>query len=101
MTRSKPRVALVQDFLVYMRGAERQLRFISNLFPEADLYALVADLQLVATGWKGRRVVTSFVDRLPMVRRAYRAFLPLYPHAIETFDLSQYDLVLSNSMGFA
>jgi glycosyltransferase involved in cell wall biosynthesis len=95
------RVALVQDFLVHMRGAERLFRAISDAFPHADVYALVADPRLTATEWKGHRVVTSFVDQLPLARRVYRGLLPLYPHAVERFDLDQYDLVLSNTMGFA
>ena len=101
MKPSELRVALVQDFLVHMRGAERLLHSLSDVFPHADVYALVADARLTATEWKGHRVVTSFVDHLPLARRAYRGLLPLYPHAVERFDLSQYDLVLSNTMGFA
>jgi glycosyltransferase involved in cell wall biosynthesis len=101
MTRSTLRVALVQDFLVHMRGAERVLRVLSDIFPDADVYTLVADPRLAATEWKGHRVVTSSADRLPLARRVYRALLPLYPYAIERFDLSEYDLVLSHTMGFA
>ncbi|MCC6176219.1 MAG: glycosyltransferase [Chloroflexi bacterium] len=100
MRPSELRVALVQDFLVHMRGAERQFRSLSAVFPGADVYALVADPRLAATEWKGHRLITSFVDRLPLARRTYRGLLPLYPHAIERFDFSHYDLVFSNSMGF-
>jgi glycosyltransferase involved in cell wall biosynthesis len=101
MKPSEPRVALVQDFLVHMRGAERVFRVLSDTFPHADVYALVADPQLVAAEWGGHRVITSFVDRLPLARRRYRGLLPLFPHAVERFDLAGYDLVLSHSMGFA
>src|SRR6476659_8606752 len=101
MRSSGLRVALVQDFLVHMRGAERVLRSLSDIFPHADVYALVADHRLTATQWREQRVITSFVNRLPLARRLYRELLPLYPLAGESFDLGQYDLVLSHSMGFA
>jgi glycosyltransferase involved in cell wall biosynthesis len=101
MSLSGARVALIQDFLVHMRGAERVLLTLSDIFPDADIFALVGDPELIATQWPGRRVVTSFVDRLPRARSSFRLFLPLYPHAVERFDLTAYDLVVSNTMGFA
>lgn len=95
------RIALVHDFLVHLRGAERVFLALTNLFPTADLYLLAGDRRLIRRLLPGRRVALSALGRLPLARRTFRAWLPLYPYAIERFDLEAYDLVISSTMGFA
>ncbi len=91
------RVAVVHDWLTGMRGGERVLEAILELFPDADLFTLLHNVGSVSARIAERRVVTSFVDRLPLKSRFYRHYLPLFPTAIESFDLTGYDLVISSS----
>lgn len=91
------RVALVHDWLTGMRGGEKCLEVMAEIFPAADLYTLLHVPGSVAPIIENRRLVTSFVQRLPGAARCYRWALPLFPRAIEAFDLSGYDLVLSSS----
>ncbi len=91
------RVALVHDWLTGMRGGERCLEVFAELYPQADLYTLLHVPGSVSPTIERRRIVTSFVQRLPGAARHYRHYLPLFPSAIERFDLRGYDLVLSSS----
>jgi glycosyltransferase involved in cell wall biosynthesis len=91
------RVALVHDWLTGMRGGERCLEVFCELYPEADLYTLLHVPGSVSPTIERRRIVTSFVQRLPDAARRYRSYLPLFPAAISRFDLRRYDLVLSSS----
>jgi glycosyltransferase involved in cell wall biosynthesis len=72
---------------------------IARMFPRADLFAVVADPQAVPESLRGRSLTTSFLQKVPGGRRWHRRFLPLYPLALEQFDLSAYDLVLSSESG--
>jgi glycosyltransferase involved in cell wall biosynthesis len=91
------KVAIVHDWLVTYAGAERVLEQILLEYPEADLYSLV---DFMPEGQRrflgGRPVHTSFLQRMPLARTKYRSYLPLMPLAIEQFDLSDYDLVISS-----
>jgi len=91
------RVALVHDWLTGMRGGEKCLEVMAEMFPAADLYTLLHVPGAVSPVIEDRRIVTSFIQRLPGARRRYRWALPLFPRAIESFDLTGYDLVLSSS----
>jgi glycosyltransferase involved in cell wall biosynthesis len=91
------KVALVHDWLTGMRGGERCLEVFCELFPDADLFTLLHVPGSVSPPIERRRIVTSFVQRLPAVATRYRYYLPLFPLAIESFDLRGYDLVLSSS----
>ena len=91
------KVALVHDWLIYMRGAEWVLEAICELFPEADLYTLFHAPGTVTPTIKNRRIITSMLQRFPFVRTRYRYYLPLFPLAIERLDLRGYDLVISSS----
>ncbi len=93
------RVALVHDWLTGMRGGERVLEQLCLLHPEADIFTLVYVPGSVGRIIERHRIFVSFLDRLP--KRGYRHYLPLYPLAIESFDLSAYDLVLSTSHAVA
>lgn len=91
------RVVLVHDWLTGMRGGERVLESLCRLFPAADLLTLVHVPGSVSTTIEARRIRTSFVQRLPLAGRLYRQYLPLFPTAIELFDLDPYDVVISTS----
>jgi glycosyltransferase involved in cell wall biosynthesis len=95
------KVALVHDWLTGMRGGERCLEVFCELFPEADLFSLLHVPGTVAPTIERRRVVTSFVQRLPDAARRYRRYLPLFPAAVRGFDLRGYDLILSSSHAVA
>ena len=90
-----PRVALVHDWLTGMRGGERCLEVFCELFPDAPLYTLLHVPGSVSPIIERRRIVTSFVQRLPAAATGYRRYLPLFPAAMRSFDLRDYDLVLS------
>ena len=96
------KIVLVHDWLDTWRGGESVLAEFCRMYPQADLYALVdflghADRERLA----GRRAVTSFLQWLPFARAHFRAFLPLFPSAIESLDVSSYDIVISSSHAVA
>src|SRR4051794_17154419 len=95
------RVALVHDFLVDVRGAERVFLALCDMFPEADLFTAVYDERGTEGRFADRRVHTSFLQTLHPSSRTFRALLPLYPSAMESLDLRGYDLVLSSSSAWA
>jgi glycosyltransferase involved in cell wall biosynthesis len=95
--RREPRVALVHDWLTGMRGGEKVLEAMCDLYPDAPLYSLVHARGKVSPTIERRRIRTSFVQRLPAATRLYRQFLPLFPCAVELFDLDGFDLVISTS----
>jgi glycosyltransferase involved in cell wall biosynthesis len=91
------RVALVHDWLTGMRGGEKVLLALSRLFPEAPIFTLVHLRGSVAAELEAREIRTTFVQHLPGVDARYRQYLPLFPAAIATLDLSAFDLVVSSS----
>jgi glycosyltransferase involved in cell wall biosynthesis len=91
------RVALVHDWLIGMRGGGKCLEIFCQLFASADLYTLVYAPEKISPTVRRMKVKTSFVNRLPWAKKAYRYYLPLFPTAIERFELDPYDLVLSSS----
>lgn len=95
-----PRVAIVHDWLVTYAGAERVLEQMIGCFPQADLFSLV-DFVEERKFLHGKRATTSFIQRLPLAKKKYRAYLPLMPLAIEQLDLGAYDLVISSSHAVA
>jgi glycosyltransferase involved in cell wall biosynthesis len=95
------RTALVHDFLLDVRGAERVFAELCRMWPRADVFTAVYDEDGTEGRFAGRTVHTSFLQRLRPTARTFRALLPLYPAAIESFDLSGYDLVISSSSAWA
>jgi len=91
------RVALIHDWLTGMRGGEKVLEALCELFPEADLFTLFHLPGTTSPTIEDRRITTSFVQHLPLARQYYRRYLPLFPWAIERFRLEGYDLVISSS----
>ena len=93
------KVAIIHDWLVDMGGAEKVLKSIINIYPDADVFALVCGMttqQLSSLGIN-KPVTTSFIQRLPKGVKKYRSYLPLMPLAIQQLDLSEYDLIISSS----
>jgi len=91
------RVALVHDWLTGMRGGEKVLEAIAELYPDAPIYTLLHVKGSVSPALERRRIRCSFVQRLPGSARHYRSYLPVFPTAIEQFDFDGYDLVISTS----
>ena len=91
------RVALVHDWLTGMRGGEKCLDALCELFPSADLFTLIHARGSVSPTIEERRITTSALQHLPGIRRWYRFCLPAMPAAIESLDLGRYDLVVSTS----
>jgi hypothetical protein len=88
-------VALVTDAMTQCGGAERVIEVLAETFPEAPIFAI---LYSEKTGPKSlrHRVRPSFLNRVPYAKRYHRAFLPFFPLAVESFDLSGYDIILSS-----
>jgi glycosyltransferase involved in cell wall biosynthesis len=96
------RVAIVHEWLETYAGSERVLEQMIKCFPNSDIFAIVDLLKQNERGFlQGRPIKTSFIQSLPAVRRHFRAYLPIMPLAVEQFDLSSYDLVLSSSHAVA
>ncbi len=95
------KVALIHDHLAQDGGAEKVLKVLAEMFPEAVIYALLADKVKTEKYLKGRRIDTSIIQRLPGGVRHYKWYLPLMPMAVEFFDLREYDLVISDTSSFA
>ena len=96
-----PRVALIHDFLLDLRGAERVFAAICDAWPEADVFTAVYDEAGTEGRFADRTVHTSFLQRLRPTSRTFRPLLPFYPHAVESFDLRGYDTVISSSSAWA
>jgi len=96
------KVALIQDWLTVIGGSEYVFKEIASLYPDADIYTLVVrEETIISLGLQGHKVTTSFIQRLPFSKTKYRNYLPFFPLAIEQFDLSEYDLIISSSHAVA
>jgi glycosyltransferase involved in cell wall biosynthesis len=96
-----PRVALVHDFLLDLRGAERVFAAICDAWPDADVFTAVYDEKGTEGRFAARAPRTSFLQGLRPTARTFRVLLPAYPHAIESLDLRGYDIVVSSSSAWA
>ncbi|MCX8515114.1 MAG: glycosyltransferase [Burkholderiales bacterium] len=96
------KIAIVHDWLSTYAGAESVLAQIIACYPHADVYTLVDYLTPKERGLlKAKSITTSFVQKIPFMRQKYRLFINLFTYAIEQFDLSQYDLIISSSHAVA
>src|SRR3954468_23837613 len=100
-TEARRRVALVHDFLVDVRGAERVFLAICDLWPDADVFTAVYDEEGTEGRFAHRDVKTTFLQKVRPTSRSFRSLLPLYPYAIESLNLSEYGLVVSSSSAWA
>jgi len=91
------KVAIVHDWLTGMRGGERVLEIFCRLYPDAVIHTLFHNPGRVSKVINNMEVKTSFLQHFPFSRKCYRKYLPLFPLAVEQFDLRGYDLVISSS----
>lgn len=92
------KVAIVQEWLVTVGGSDKVVKAILDVFPDADIYTLVAKKNVCdELGIPWEKVNTSFIQKMPLGTKKHRAYLPLFPFAIEQFDLRGYDVVISSS----
>jgi len=95
------KVALVHDWLVKFGGAEKVLEAMSEVYP-SKIYTLVTDqANLAGSHFEDKQIKTSFIQKLPRAKKKYRSYLPFFPLAIEQFDLTDYDLIVSSSHSIA
>lgn len=93
------KVAIVHYWLVNMRGGEKVVEALCEMYPQADIYTHVVDESAISETLKKHNIKTSFISRLPRAIRWYQKYLPLMPMALEQLDLKKYDLVFSSESG--
>ncbi|MBT8458992.1 MAG: hypothetical protein KJN60_04925, partial [Boseongicola sp.] len=93
------KVALVHYWLSGMRGGEAVIENILDLFPDADIFTHVLVPERISEKLKKHHIQTTFINRLPFAPKHYSKYLMLMPRALETIDLSSYDLVISSESG--
>ena len=91
------RVAIIHDWLITNRGGEKCLEAFCELFPSADVYTLIYVPNRVSSLIKSMKICVSRLNDVPGIERIYRYLLPLFPRVIESFDLRNYDLIVSSS----
>lgn len=100
-TAKKPKIAIVHDFLTYFGGAEQVLRSLHHLYPKAPIYTLLYDENKMKEYFPDAKIIPSFLNGLPrFIRNRKKILLPLLSTATETFDLRDYDTVISSSSSF-
>lgn len=95
------KVALIHDHLAQDGGAEKVLKVLSDLYPEAPIYTLLYEQKHADKYFKNKKIYTSVIQRLPGGVKHYKWYMPFMPMAVEFFDLTEYDLVLSDASAFA
>jgi glycosyltransferase involved in cell wall biosynthesis len=98
---NRPRVVLVHDWLTGMRGGEKCLEVLCELFPDAPIYTLLAFPERLSGTIASRDIRTSFLQKMPGIETRYRHYLPLFPRAIESLRLPDCDIVVSSSHAVA
>jgi len=93
------KVAIVHYWLVNMRGGEKMLEALLEMFPQADIYTHIYNPQAVSSLIKSKRVYPSRINRLPFAKKLYQLYMPLMPDALMDFNLQRYDLVISSEAG--
>jgi len=101
ISQRKPKIAIVHDFLTYFGGAEQVLRSLHNLYPNAPIYTLIYDKNKMEKYFPNAKIIPSFLNSLPYFLRKRKKFLlPFFSTAAETFDLRDFDVVISSSSSF-
>lgn len=95
------KIALVHEMLVKLGGAERVIKKLSDMFPEAPIYTLVQNEAKIAPWFERKKIITSSLQKWYRLQGSHRILLPWMAQAIESFDFSDYDLVISSSSAFA
>jgi glycosyltransferase involved in cell wall biosynthesis len=94
------KVALAHDYLNQNGGAEKVLEHLHEMYPDAPIYTSMYDPKIMPAAYRTWDIRTSFMQRLPFVTTRHQSYLMVYPIAFESFDLSEYDVVISNSSAF-
>ena len=95
------KVALIHDHLAQDGGAEKVLKALADMFPDAPIYTLLYEKKNADKYFKNRRIETSIIQSLPGGIKHYQWYMPFMPMAVEFFDLKNYDLVISDASAFA
>jgi len=93
------KVAIVHYWLVNMRGGEKMLESLLEMYPNADIFTHVYDYKVMSNIIKSKKVYTSFIQKLPFAKKLYQLYMPLMPRALMDFNLQSYDLVISSESG--
>jgi len=93
------KVAIVHYWLVNMRGGEKMLEALLEMYPQADIFTHVYNPKAVSALIGSRRIFTSRINRLPFAKKLYQLYMPLMPDALVDFNLQSYDLVISSEAG--
>jgi glycosyltransferase involved in cell wall biosynthesis len=101
MNISNLKVAIVHYWLVNMRGGEKVIEALLDIFPQAEIFTLVYDKSKISDKINAQKIHTSFIQKIPFGVSKYQHFFPLFPFAVEQFDLSKFDLVISSDSGFS
>ena len=91
------RVALVHDWLVQVRGGEKVLEALAELFPKATIHTLFYDRERLSPALQSRKIKASYLQKIPGIKKFYRWLLPLFPHAVQSLEIEDVDLVISSS----
>lgn len=95
------KVALVHDHLAQDGGAEKVLKTLTEIFPDAPIFTLLYDKKVVENNYKDKKIEVSIIQKLPGGVKFYKWYMPFMPMAVEFFDLSEFDLVISDASAFA
>ena len=94
-------IAIVHDYLNQYGGAERVVEVLNEIFPQAPLYTSIYLPENMPENFRNMDIRPSFMQKLPFLNKHFKKYLPLYPRAMESFNLNDYDIVLSSSSAFA
>lgn len=96
------KIALIHDYLTSYGGAERTFKVLTEIFPQAEVYALFYNPEIKEKFFPNKKIRTSFLQKFPVIlRKKYQLLLPLLPIAAETIDFREFDVVISSSFSFA
>ncbi|MCX7985298.1 MAG: glycosyltransferase family 4 protein, partial [Bacteroidetes bacterium] len=101
MKTNQLKIALVHDWLTGMRGGEKVLEVLCELFPEATLFTLVHKKNSVSQKIENMKIITSLLQNFPRSQSKYQYYLPIMPFAIESLNLKKFDIIISSSHAVA
>ena len=93
------KVAIIHYWLVGMRGGEKVIEALCEMYPQADIFTHVYVPEMISEKIKRHRIIPTFINALPRAASMYKTYLPLMPLALEQLDLRGYDLVISSEVG--
>ena len=93
------KVAIIHYWLLSMRGGEKVIESIIDLYPDVDIYTHVYDPSRISDKINKQRIYTTFINKIPLSKKIYKYLLPLMPHALKLLNLNKYDLIISNESG--